>query len=70
MIRLRRRRRSLAIGAALTLAAAALVAVSVPATAESADGTIFVYGDYLMHQSTVVVCGGPVLSEPAPLLVA
>ncbi|WP_330179927.1 hypothetical protein OHB26_26325 [Nocardia sp. NBC_01503] len=54
----------------MTLAAAALVAVSVPATAESADGTIFVYGDYLMHQSTVVVCGGPVLSEPAPLLVA
>ncbi|MEV6066476.1 hypothetical protein AB0L82_08000 [Nocardia sp. NPDC052001] len=69
MIRLRRRRRSLAIGAALTLAAA-LVGVSVPAAAESADGTIFVYGDYLIHESTVVVCGGPVLTAPAPLLVA
>lgn len=70
MIRLRRRRRSLAIGATLSLAAALLVAVSMPASAESRDGSIFVYGDYLIHESTVVVCGGPVLHASAPLLVA
>ncbi|QLY29022.1 hypothetical protein [Nocardia huaxiensis] len=56
MIRLRRQRRSLAIASALMMAAAALVAVSMPAAAESED--IFVYGDYLRHDSTHLVCAG------------
>ncbi|MBL1076598.1 hypothetical protein JK358_19555 [Nocardia sp. 2] len=56
MIRLRRQRRSLSVGSALMMAAAALVAVSMPANAESED--IFVYGDYLRHTSTLMVCAG------------
>ncbi|UGT43116.1 hypothetical protein LTV02_06920 [Nocardia yamanashiensis] len=58
MIRLRRRRRSLAIWSALMMAAAALVGVTMPASAASENGTFFVYGDYLVHDTTTVVCAG------------
>ncbi|MEV6769087.1 hypothetical protein AB0N05_10730 [Nocardia sp. NPDC051030] len=69
MIRLRRRRRSFAIGSALMLAAAALVAVSMPASADTEDGSIFVYGDYLKHESVIILCGAP-MRAASPLAVA
>ncbi|WP_040809467.1 hypothetical protein [Nocardia concava] len=71
MTGLRSRRRSLAIAGALCLAAAALVAVSVPASAESERGLDAVPGNYLRHDSTVMmICGGAVQDSTPLLLVA
>ncbi|WP_067814130.1 hypothetical protein [Nocardia inohanensis] len=69
MIRLRRSRRSLAIWSALMMAAAALVGVSMPSSARSEDDSVFVYGDYLVHESTSLVCVGTAREAAnAPLL--
>ncbi|APA98197.1 hypothetical protein [Nocardia seriolae] len=68
MTGLRMRRRSLAIAGAVCLAAAALVAVSVPASAESDTGALFVSG--LRLYPAVPSCVGAVLNSPRNELMA